>query len=153
MPFSAGQIVTAQQLNRLQPVSYQAIASTDRTGTVTNQDVLGASITLTTETNSAVYVATGTFDFDVVSGQTLAVTASWSGGLAVDGTVQTARALVNSDGTGTQRFEASKEWRGTLATAGSHTLKLVTTHSGADSVDCVTRSIHSVITVVIYEIV
>lgn len=147
MPFLAGEIVTAARLNRIQPVPYQAIASSNLTGIQTNADIPGATITLTTLTNSAVYVCHGVFD----AGITGANVAILSGGLSVDGAVQTARGLLQqAAGANNDRVTAAQEWRGTLATAGSHTLKLVGTCSDADNAF---RATHTVIEVTIYEVV
>jgi hypothetical protein len=144
MPIDAGQIVTADELLRLQPVTYQATASSDLAGAATNADVPGATITLTTTAANAVYVAVGVFDYDLQGTTTVIGT----GMLAVDGTNQTAQALFQQ-GISTDRMTASQVWRGTLAAAGSHTLKLRgTLPSGMEM-----NATHTTLTVTIYEVV
>lgn len=146
MTILAGDVVTAATLRRLQPKTYHADASAAIGPSVTDADVTGATITLTTETNNAIFVATGDFDFDY-SG---AATALEQGKLVVD-TVTQAGTANCQDGTATSndRRTHSRTWRGTLATAGSHTLKLTATLGSGITVNAT----HTGITVTIYEVV
>lgn len=149
MPILSAQIVTAADLNHLKPATYHANASATLTGVVANADVVGATITLTTETNNAVYMATGNFDMDW---QGAAAGAVMIGRLSVDGVVATGD--INSEqaagAAGDRLGGASRTWRGTLAVAGSHTLKLIGT---VPDVDQRITFPHTGLTVVIYEVV
>ena len=148
MPFAAGEIITAGRLNRLQPVPREAAATNDLTLTTAEQDILGASITVITQTANAVYLAYGVFDMSATTG---AAGVIMVGRLAVDGVSDTEEAHADGSTTGA-RITASQDWRGTLATAGSHTLKLRGLKSAAGGT-MLARTIHSKLTVVIYEVV
>jgi hypothetical protein len=120
MAFLAGEIVTAGRLNRLQPVTYEAIATALLTmTTATPADVPGASVTLTTAAADAAYTAVAVFDAEV-----LATSASvlMLGKLVVDGTSQSGVAVYGMDTL--DRATVVMTWTGTLGSAGSHTLKL-----------------------------
>ncbi|MFD9757950.1 carbohydrate-binding protein [[Kitasatospora] papulosa] len=119
MPILAGQIVTATQLNRLQPKKYGAVGTSAITGPSTNTDVPGASLTITTET-AANYVVWCVWDANV-SG---AGTGTLLGRLALDGINQSPLATMNHPASG-GRSQPTQQYIGTLPTAGSHTFKLV----------------------------
>lgn len=146
MPILAGEVVTAARLNRLQPTPYHVDASAPIGPSVTDTDIPGATITLTTQTNNAKFEATGDYDFDY-SG---AATALEQGKLVVDGVIQTGTANCQ-DGTATtnDRRTHSRTWYGTLVTAGSHTLKLTATLGSGIAINAT----HTGITVRIYEVV
>jgi hypothetical protein len=149
VPISSGQVVTAEDLNRLKPTTYRAVASANLVGIVADTDITGATITLTTETDNAVFVCTGVFDMDWQGAA--AVANVIVGKLFVDGVQETAQALAEqAAGANGDRISTSQTWRGTLATAGSHTLKLVGTVPDADQK---INSTHTTITVTIYEVV
>jgi hypothetical protein len=141
----AFEIVTAGRLNRMQPVTYYAEQSSSLNMTTTVTDIPGCSITLSTTTDNAVYLAYGIFDFDLGG----ATTATALGRLNVDGadTGKTARygAEVASDVS-----TVAQQWRGTLASAGSHTLKLRGSTSAGTNLFAFSQS---TLTVVIYEVV
>lgn len=124
MPILAGERLTAAKLNRLQPTTYDAIASSALTGPQTNTDVPGATITLSTETDNAIAVVDTTYDFD----PTGAVSGLSSGRLWVDGVAVGLFAVFQAGpGVSGDRGTHSQSYRVSLGTAGSHTLKLVTT--------------------------
>ncbi|MEU3318844.1 hypothetical protein [Streptomyces sp. NPDC006785] len=145
MPILSGQTVTAGQLNRLRPTPYEVTASSNLALTTTETDVPGASINLNTTAANAIYVATGTFGFDITSSNTNYA----EGILHVDGAQASGNARwsgeVNTDfGPGTQ------QWSGTLAAAGAHTLKLrgsMSSGTGIQLLGAFTRLI-----VVVYEV-
>lgn len=145
MPILSGQIVTAAQLTRLQPKTYRAVASTALAGPATSADVPGASITLTTETADAIYVAHAVFDYRLTG----TPTTLGSGNVAVDGLIGTEYAIFR-DGGGSSGTSATvaQTYRGTLATAGSHTLKLVGSPVTGQQIN-----VYSTLTVTIYEVV
>lgn len=127
MPFLAGQTITAAQLNRIQPVTYEGIASSTLSTTTTVADVVGASVTLTTTAANAIYVVNATFD---MFASTASGTTALQGRLDVDG-VNAGREAVFIAATTGERGTVHQQWRGTLALAGSHTLKLRGLKSGA----------------------
>lgn len=97
---------------------YDAAASSNLTLSTTETDVPGCSVTVTAQTDSAFYIAWGTFDAQQTS--TASLTAI--GSLSVDGTDETRQALFNGLTNGL-RATVGQVWSDTL-TAGSHTLKL-----------------------------
>jgi hypothetical protein len=120
MPILAGQILTAGQAARLQPVPYIAPASSPLTSVnATYADIPGCSITLNTTAANAKYVASATFDCNVgntsptilMVGRML-VDGNPDSGLAIKGMVVADRATVHM------------QWQGVLAALGSHTFKL-----------------------------
>lgn len=148
MAFSAGQTLTAAQLNRVQPTTYIGVASVDLTLSTTETDVTGATVTFSTQAANAVFVVTGSFDFyaSIVSGTT-----TMQGRCAVDGSSQTGEADATLMTSGS-RVPGAKTWRGTLAASGSHTIKL----RGLKDVAAGTYQIlstHTRILVVVYEVI
>ncbi|MDX2679300.1 hypothetical protein [Streptomyces soliscabiei] len=120
MAYLAGERMTAGRTNRLQPVDYDAAATSALpVATTTYADIPGCSITFTTAVAGATYKAWGTFDCNVTttSGSILMV-----GHLLVDGVVDTGIAVYGMDTL--DRATIAMTWKGTLAAAGSHTLKL-----------------------------
>jgi len=148
MPFAAGEIITAGRLNRLQPVTYEASATADLTLSTTETDIVGATVTLTTQTAGAVFVVEGTFDFSAATG---AAGVIMVGRLSVDGSTDIEEAHADGSTTGA-RVTANQEWRGTLATAGDHTLKLRALKSAAGGTMSA-RTIHTKVLITIYEVV
>lgn len=120
MAFLAGERVTATRLNRLLSVNYwaQASASLTRTDT-TYADITDATVTFTTETNNATYTVTAVFDCAV---GTLSATTRMLGRIMTDGVAESGFAIHEMDDT--DRDTVMTTAKGTLATAGSHTIKL-----------------------------
>lgn len=132
MTILAGQKITADQLDRMQPTSYIAACSSALSVTTTTYaDIVGCSITLATKGANATYVVTGIFDCSVT---TTSATSLMVARLLVDGVVDSGIAVYAMD---TQdRACISMVWQGTLAAAGNHTLKLqgaLTAAAGAGS--------------------
>lgn len=145
MAFLAGEIVTAARLNRLQPATYYAVANSALSGPQTNADVPGCTVTFDTETDNAIYVCHTVFDYRL-SGTP---TTLGSGNIYVDGVIQSVFAVFR-DGGGSLGSTASvaQTYRGTLTTAGSHTLKMVASPVTGQQIN-----IYSSILVTIYEVV
>lgn len=122
MPILAGQVVTAQQLNHLQPTAYSATGSGTVAAGSTNADVTNATITLTTETAGAVFKAWCTWDFNATGVPGGSSTAR----LAIDGVGQSPLATFRGDAAN-ERGTVAQMYRGTVASAGSHTFKLIAT--------------------------
>lgn len=119
MPIAAGQSVTADQLNRLQPRPYNAAATAALVGTATYAAIPGCSIPLTTTAAGATWTATGVFDCSVTTTNT---TALMVGRLVVDGASEAELAVHAMDTL--DRDTVAMVWSGTLASAGAHTLAL-----------------------------
>lgn len=145
MSVAAGQKIRASMLNRLQPVFYQAGLTATQGLTTTTTDLAGASVTFSTTTANAFFVVFGTFVFDITS----AATSFAQGKVAVDGVTQTNivrwAAEVNTD------FDtATQTWTGTLAAAGSHTIKLQADLSAGATMQCL--GTHTQLLVMICEV-
>ncbi|MFE2019893.1 hypothetical protein ACFW9O_17840 [Streptomyces sp. NPDC059499] len=124
MPFLAGQKVTAGQLNRVQPVTYEAVGTTTQDGPLTDADVTSCSVTFNTTTANATAVVNCSFDYDI----TVATTTLGSGRLNVDGVGESRYATFQQGpGNASDRMTAAQSYRVILAAAGSHTLKLTFT--------------------------
>lgn len=148
MPILAGQTLTAAQLNRLQPAPYEAEATSTLTLGTSVADIVGATYTLSTSAANALYVVDATFDCwaEVVSGVT-AIQCR----LDVDG-VNAGREGVFLGATTGERATIHQQWKGTLASSGSHTLKLRGLKSaGVGTYKIVATS--TVIGITIYEVV
>jgi hypothetical protein len=116
--FSAGDRVTAGRLNRLQPRSYQAVATGTMVGPQSGVDVPGLSIPITTETDNAVYTAVLVADVDLTG----STTGLASVRLVVDGANASTFALFAAE-VATDRATAAQTYRGTLGAAGDHVIK------------------------------
>lgn len=127
MAFTAFETITAAKLNRIQPVTYEGIATSTLSTSTTVADIVGATVTLSTTAANAIYVVNATFDCYVsaASGVT-----TIQGRLDVDGVNAGREAVFTGTATG-ERATIKQQWRGTLAAAGSHTLKLRGLKSGA----------------------
>lgn len=149
MPLSSGQVVTADDLNHLKPTTYLARCDANLVGIVVDTDISGCSIPLTTETDNAVYVAELFIGADW---QTPAAAGNViQGKLSVDGSIQSGVAqMEQAAGTTGDTGTPGMVWRGTLATAGVHTLKAVASIPDADQ-RIVTP--HTALAVTIYEVV
>lgn len=144
MGFAAGETVTAGKLNRLQPKTYFGVSSSDLAGAVTDTDIPGCTVTFTTVTDNATFDATGFVDFD----NTGAITSVATAVLVVDGAAQSGL-IVYQQGLSSDQMSPGGMWNGTLAAAGSHTLKLIATLPAGISA----RNPHSKLRVNITEIV
>lgn len=144
MAFLAGEKVTAARLNRLQPKTYRAAATSTLSGPSTNGDVPGATVTFTTEAADAEYVAHAVFDYRMTG----TPTTLGSGNIHVDSVLQAEYATFR-DGGGSSGTSATvaQVYRGTLSAAGSHTIKLVASPVTGQQVN-----IYSSITVTIHEV-
>ncbi|MEO3922718.1 hypothetical protein ABGB07_02365 [Micromonosporaceae bacterium B7E4] len=119
MPFSGLQKVTADQLNRLQPITDSAEATSTLDVTTSVADVPGALVSIDTTTNGAAYVVEGSFDVvqDGAAGNT------FFGRLYVDG-ADVGKIAPYRGQTASDRSLVQQTWRGTLPSAGSHTFQL-----------------------------
>ncbi len=120
MAFLSGERITATRINRLQPKVYSAACSAALTATTsTYADITGASVTLTTDTDNAVYMATAVFDMNVLATST---TILMVGRMQIDGVTDSGIAVYAMDAL--TRATVTMQWHGTISSAGSHTFKL-----------------------------
>jgi hypothetical protein len=127
MGFLAGETLTAGKLNRIQPTPYEEACTASLTvTTATYADITGASITLTTQADNAIYMAEAVFDCNVTGTST---TSLMVGRLLVNGVADSGISVYAMDTL--DRSTIAMRWRGTLAATGSHTLKLQGANSGA----------------------
>ncbi|MGW6455502.1 hypothetical protein ACWF94_06160 [Streptomyces sp. NPDC055078] len=147
MPLYAGQILTAGQAERIQPRTYEAAGNVQTTGPVSNFDVPGAVINLTTLAPNATYVAECVWDFDQVGTGTNAL---GSGRLKVDGVLADRFATFQTNGSVNDRKTTSQNYRGILAAAGAHTLGLTV---NLPNNQMILQGVYSSLIVTIYEVV
>ena len=120
MAFLAGEMLTAGRLNRLRGQPYFAQASSALTKTDTTfADITGASITFTTAAANAEYTVDAVFDCAV--GTTSAST-RMLGRIVTDGVAESGFGIHEMDNL--DRDSVATVAKGTLAAAGSHTIKL-----------------------------
>jgi len=120
MAFVAGDTITADRLNRLPTNFYQAVASSSLTRTdTTYADITGATVTFTTAAANATYAVIAFFDCAV---GTTSTTTDMNGRIVVDGVADSGLAKHQMDNL--DRDTVGTTAKGTLALAGSHTIKL-----------------------------
>lgn len=117
-PFTAGQKLHASDLNFFIVGAACNSSLTLNGGAVT--DISGATVTFTTTHTNVVVTCTGIFDMQANSFSSVAAAI---GHLSVDGSDQTTQAIFVATATN-QRACVSQCWTITLASSGSHTLKL-----------------------------
>lgn len=119
MPILSGEVVTATRLNRLKPTTYYAVATGNLVGPQTDTDVPGATITLTTETDSAVCSIWATCGYTWTANTTISTCEVWQGSTPLPGKI-----YVDPDNT-TGRSTNGNAWRVAPGAAGSYTFKIV----------------------------
>lgn len=142
--YTAGERILAA--NMPGPYLLSAMASADTSvATTTLTDLTGASITFTTKTANATIEVDGTFDMQVGATGTAIAT----GHCIVDGVDQTSQAT-SSLTTAGQRTTSGQTWVVTIATPGTHTVKLQGALS-ANSGTCSFRSTHTTIRMLVLD--
>ncbi|MFD3352730.1 hypothetical protein [Streptomyces fradiae] len=142
----AGQIITANMWNRLQPVPYLARASASLTRVdATYADIPGASVPITTTAANAVYVVEAVFDCAV---GTASGTTRMLGRIVTDGVAEDSFAIHEMDQA--DRDTVATMARGTFAAAGAHTIKLQGALSAAAGSG--TFQIYTQVKVTVYEV-
>ncbi|WP_097865955.1 hypothetical protein [Streptomyces sp. rh34] len=126
MPILSGQIVTAGQLNRMQPRQFSAAATSALSASTTYALIPGCSLTLPSTVANATWTAVGVFDCSVTTTHT---TNLMVGRLVVDTVAQTGLAIHAMDTL--DRDTVAMLWSGTFAAAGSHALQLEGVINGA----------------------
>jgi hypothetical protein len=142
--FLAGENLTAGRLNRLQPTTYNAGASGTVPASSTNVDVPGATVTFTTVVANAVAHCYWTTDFDL-SGPTTALGTSR---LLLDGATASTKTTVFEAEVATDRASVAQMDQYTIATPGSHTIKMQATTPAS-----MTIGLQSALRVVVVEVV
>lgn len=136
MAYAAGNRITAARTNNLQTRVFYAIGSGTVAASQTNVDVTDATVTFTTLTDNATYAAFCVWDYNAAGTPAATSTAR----LAIDGASQSPLATFNATGA-TERNTVAQNYSGTVASAGSHTFKLIATTSTNTTVQGVNCSI------------
>lgn len=124
MGFLAGDLLTAQRINRLRPTPYfKAATSTLGASSGSNADVPGATITFTTETDLAVVECWWVVDNDL-SGAT---TTTASSRILLDNVTPSDTFAMYGAEVTTDRSTVAQMHSYTVPTAGSHTIKVQAT--------------------------
>jgi len=118
--FAAGQKLRASDLNRACPTELFQGSTGDYTITGSYGDITGASITFTTVVANAVVIINADFDLRV----TATGTGYCYGSVAVDGVTDTTYQRLSTYQSAETRAGGHLRIKTTLATAGSHTIKL-----------------------------
>jgi hypothetical protein len=143
MSFSPGQFITAQRLNRLQPKTYWAAASSTIGPNVT-ADIPGCSISITVETNGA--SADFTWFYAAYAG---AVAATSISSCKAMWDVNSSPVVAVSDmRTANEKVTPGQTWLTSIGTAGTYTFKL-----NAVAPPNITVQVYSTIRVIISEVV
>lgn len=144
MAFSAFQTITAAALNRIQPAPYEA-TGTDYTLTTTLTDIPSATRTFSTSAANARAVITAQCDCWVTTVGAQAVIR-----LSVDGAMQPEDVVFDVP-TASARIPGIGTWQVTLASSGSHTIKLRGYKDAGGA--SVLRLVASQLSIVVYEVV
>jgi hypothetical protein len=123
MTFLAGDILTAQRINRLAPKPYYKQSTGNLAAGSTGVDVPGASITFTTETDGATVQCVWVVDYDLTG----ATTAVASARLLLDGVTSADAFAIFEAEVATDRGSVAQTHQYTVPVAGSHTIKMVGT--------------------------
>lgn len=126
MAFLSGERLSAARLNRIQPTTYYAQASTFLALSTTYADVPGATVTFSTIADFATIVVDAEFDSAVGSFDTAT---EMNGRIMVDGVAGSALSKHQMDTV--DRSSVFTQEQFTLAAAGSHTVKLQGAKSAA----------------------
>jgi hypothetical protein len=129
------------------PMILSAAATATQDLTTTEVDVTGATLTFTTLKANARFMCTASFYFASIG---VANSGVASGKLYVDNVVQAGFANFTGDSATPDRMNLSQTWIGTLAAAGSHTLKLRAVGSAAVAAQR-TNATSTTITVLVFE--
>lgn len=121
MAFASGDRITASRMNNLQTRVFYAIGSGTIAASQTNADVTDATVTFTTLTDNATYMAFCVWDYD----STGTPGGDGTARLNVDAVNQNPLATFGGINSSQDRGTVAQNYSGTLTTAGSHTLKLV----------------------------
>jgi hypothetical protein len=137
------------QLTRIdaKPMILSAAATATQDLTTTEVDITGATLTFTTLKANARFMCTGSFYFASIG---VANSGVASGKLFVDNVVQAGFANFTGDSATPDRMNLSQTWIGTLAAAGSHTLKLRAVGSAAVAAQR-TNATSTTLTVMVFE--
>jgi hypothetical protein len=142
--FLAGENITAARLNRLQPRTYWAQASSTIGASQTNVDVPSATVTFTTDAANATIVVAwpAAFYFAGAAGGLSSVS------VLIDGSSSSPMFAISQQSASTDKNQGMGVWQTTLATAGSHTVKLRGTTNTNTTVQ-----IYTALSVTVYEVV
>lgn len=146
--FAAGERITASKLSttRLQVACDSALVVT-----TTTTDVPGMTITIVTTRDNVSCEALGTLDIQAVGADPL--TGTVVGQLDIDGVKPTNQIIwdagTNSTTTDGARNQPSQSWVFVLASAGSHTIKIMANRVAGTAGDAQVQAIHSTLRLVV----
>ncbi len=141
MTILAGDIITAATLRRLQPTTYSAACSSSLVGSATDQDIVGATITLTTETDAAIVEIKAAVSYNWTANTAVSTVECWQASTPLTG-----KAICDPDNT-TGRVTAYQQWKVNPGAAGSYTFKLVGESVPANmTIDATHTTIHCTVT-------
>lgn len=123
MGFLAGDLLTAQRLNRLKPTPYFKVATGTLAAGLTLTDVPGVTITFTTETDLAEVQVWWFMDADL-SGAT---TSTGNSRVLLDNVTPSDTFAMFGAEVATDRATTGQQHKFTIPTAGSHTIKVQAT--------------------------
>lgn len=144
MSFLAGDLLTAQRVNRLQNKTYFDEATGILPASSTNVDIPGLSITFTTETDGAKVNCIWSADFNLTG----ATTSLANTRLLLDGVTPSSNFATFQAGVATDRGTTGQTCEFTIATAGSHTIKMQGTTPANMTVD-----LYTALTLIVSEVV
>lgn len=144
MAFLAGENLTAGRVNRLAPKPYWAQANNTLPASSSAVDVPGASITFSTETAGATVVVNwqAAFYHSGVAGALNSVVA------VLDTSTVAPMVAFGRQQANTDNVQGAATWQTTIASAGSHTIKL----RGTTGTNCVIQ-IYTALSITVYEVV
>lgn len=151
MAFLSGDRITSARLSNIQPVTYFAQCDSALTTTITTyQDISGATITFDTVTDNAKVVVDA--EFDCAVGGTLGNGAGsdMNGRIVIDGAAEPGLAKHQQDVL--DRDSVYTTTVATIATAGSHTIKLQGALSAAGAGISGTFQVFTCLHVTVYEV-
>jgi hypothetical protein len=144
MAFLAGDLLTAQRANRLQPKFYNDEASGTLAASSTNVDVPGVSIAFTTETDGATVHCSWSSDFDLTG----STTTLGSTRLLLDGVTGSSTFATIQQGITTDRASVAQFCSFTIPTAGAHTIKM----QGTTPANMIVN-LYTALNIIVFEIV
>lgn len=146
MPFNAGDILYASDLNGLIPQQFEAPCTVAKVVATTLDDITGCSVTFNTINDNALVLVVWTMDCDitVASAGTVALTQ-----MTYDGVTHNTRQALKDLRT-LDRITVTQRDQVVLATAGSHTIKMQTQKTAAGGT-CTLQTNHTGFTLVLYD--
>lgn len=125
---------------------HSVAASATLTLTTSMQDVVGATVTATASGSGTTWIARAAVDFQWATAASVTALAQ----LDVDGTVETAQAILSCDAATIARSTVHQQWSGTFDSSGEHTFQLRGGKTNAGGVGRINTP-HTTLIVEVYE--